>query len=40
MNYHVTVSLQYVLLSTLTSEKANYCPQVGKKGISVLHVQA
>lgn len=35
MNYHITISLQYVLLSALMSEKANYCPQTGRKGISV-----
>lgn len=40
MNYHIAISLQYILLSALMSEKVNYCPQIGKKGISVLHVQA
>lgn len=39
MNYHITISLQYVLLIAFMSQKVNYCPQIGKKGISVLHVQ-
>lgn len=40
MNYRLTISPQYVLLNTLALGKANCCPQIEKKGISVLHVQA